>query len=97
VTRIAIRVQPGARRTGVVSRMSDGTWKIAVQAPPEGGRANAAIAEWVAGTLGLKPRQVAVVKGATSRSKTIEVEGRDRSAIDARFTAALAPRNRDSS
>ncbi len=97
MTRIAIRVQPGARRTGVVGRLGDGTWKIAVSAPPEGGRANAAVEQWIAETLELKSRQVAVVKGVTSRSKTVAVEGRDASEIDARFTAAVAPRIRDSS
>lgn len=88
MTRIAIRVQPGARRAGVVGRLADGTWKFAVTAPPEGGRANAAVVEGVAGVLGLRARQVTVVAGATSRSKTIDVEGLDAGTIDARFTAA---------
>ena len=92
MTRIAIRVQPRARRAGVVGRLEDGTWKFAVTAPPEGGRANAAVVEGVAALLGLSRRQVAVVAGATSRSKTIEVEGLDAGAIDARFAAALAER-----
>ena len=91
MTRIAIRVQPGARRTGVVGRLSDGTWKFAVTAPPEGGRANAAVVDGIAGVLGLRARQVTVVAGRASRSKTIEVEGLDQGTIDARFTAALEP------
>lgn len=97
MTRIALRVQPGARRAGVVGRLADGTWKFAVTAPPEGGRANAAVVEGVAEVLGLRARQVTVVAGAASRSKTIEVAGLDAGTIDAKFTAALAPRNRESS
>ena len=88
---MAIRVQPGARRSGPVARMADGTWKFAVTAPPEGGRANAAVVAGVAEVLGLRAAQVAVVTGATSRSKTIEIEGLSAGEIDARFAAALGP------
>ena len=97
MTRVAIRVQPGARRAGVVGRMSDGTWKVAVTAPPEGGRANAAVVDVLAEVLGLRPRQVTVASGAASRSKTIEVAGLDAGTIDARLAAAAAPRNREAS
>ncbi len=93
MTRIAIRVQPGARRAGVVGKLSDGTWKFAVTAPPEGGRANVAVVEEVAGVLGIRARQVTVVAGAASRAKTIEVEGLDAGTIDAKFAAALAARS----
>ena len=92
MTRIAIRVQPGARRAGVVGRLADGTWKFAVTAAPEGGRANAAVVSGVAAVLGLKARRVTVVAGATSRAKTIDVEGLDPGTIDAKFAAALAER-----
>src|SRR5258708_39276085 len=34
MTRITVRVQPGARRAGLVGRLADGTWKLAVTAPP---------------------------------------------------------------
>jgi uncharacterized protein len=90
VTRLAIRVQPGARREGVVGRLGDGTWKVAVTAPPEGGRANAAVVEVLADALGLKARQVTVVKGAASRAKTLEVEGLEAAEVDAKLAAALA-------
>src|SRR5689334_25378665 len=45
MTRISVRVQPGARRTALLGRLADGTWKLAVTAPPEGGRANDAVVE----------------------------------------------------
>ena len=88
--RLAIRVQPGARRTGLAGRLSDGTIKIAVTAPPEDGRANAALIEWLAEALGLRPRQVRVVRGAASRSKTIEIEGLDENEVLRRLGAHAA-------
>lgn len=88
--RLAIRVQPGARRTGLAGRLSDGTLKVAVTAPPEDGRANAALVEWLAEALGLRPRQVRVVRGAASRSKTIEIEGLDEDEVSKRLGAHVA-------
>ena len=89
MTRLEIRVQPGAKRPGVAGRLADGTFKFAVTAPPEGGRANAAVVELLAGLLGLRPRGVRVVRGAASRSKTIEVDGLDEGECVARLAAAL--------
>ena len=83
-------MQPGARRAAFQGRLADGTWKFAVVEPPEGGRANAAVVELVADALGLRRKQVTVVRGAASRAKTIEVEGLDAGAIDAKLAAALA-------
>jgi len=90
VTRLAIRVQPGARRGGLAGRLADGTWKLAVTAPPEDGRANAAVVELMAELLGLKPRQVRVTRGAGSRSKAIEIEGLAADEVERRLAAASA-------
>lgn len=92
--RVAVRVQPGARRTGLIGRLASGEWKIAVTAPPEGGRANEAVAVVLAEALGLRARQVKVALGATSRSKVIEVEGID-DAEAAKRLAAAAPGGND--
>jgi hypothetical protein len=87
--RIAVRVQPGARRDALVDRLSTGEWKLAVSAPPEGGRANEAVVELVAGLLGVKRRQVEVARGASSRAKTIEVDGLEAAEAERRLAAAL--------
>ena len=94
MTRLAIRVQPGARREGIAGRMADGTLKVAVAAPPEGGRANEAVVELLAGTLGIRTRQVRVVRGAASRAKTIVIEGLESAEVEARLAAALEGRAR---
>ena len=88
LARLAIRVQPGARRTGLAGTLADGTIKVAVAAPPEQGRANAALVEWLAETLGIRARHVRVTRGAASRSKRIEVEGLTEDQVRRRLQAA---------
>jgi hypothetical protein len=87
--RLAVRVQPGARGSALVAWMADGTLKLKVSAPPEEGRANRAVVELLALTLGLKPAAVRVVRGPGSRSKVIEVDGLDEPTLRSRITAAL--------
>ncbi len=87
--RLSVRVQPGARRDALLDRLATGEWKLAVTAPPEDGRANEAVVELVAELLGVKRRQVTVARGASSRSKSIEVDGLDPAAAEERLVAAL--------
>ncbi len=72
--RIHLRVSPGARRTAVVGRYGDG-WKVRVAAPPQDGRANAALLRHLAGVLDVPDRDVRVAAGAGGRDKLIEVDG----------------------
>jgi uncharacterized protein (TIGR00251 family) len=72
--RIRVRVSPGARRTAVVGRYGDG-WKVRVAAPPEDGRANAALVRHLAELLDLAAGRVRVVSGAGGRDKLIEIDG----------------------
>lgn len=46
-----------------------------VTAPPEGGKANAAACRVVASALHLPKSAVRVIRGDTSRHKTLEVDG----------------------
>ncbi len=73
-TRITIKAVPGARRDEIVGMLGD-RLKVRVIAPPEGGRANAAICALIADALGVKARQVEVVSGHASAEKTIRVAG----------------------
>jgi uncharacterized protein YggU (UPF0235/DUF167 family) len=87
---LRVRVHPGAAGTALVGWMADGTLKLEVKPAPEQGRANRAVVELLAHTLGLRPAAVRVVRGASSRAKWIEVDGLDESSLQARITAALA-------
>lgn len=71
---LAVRVQPGASRTEVVGEYGD-QLRIRLQAPPVDGKANAALVAFVAGQLGVPRSAVSVVRGSTSRSKVVRIEG----------------------
>ena len=88
--RIAVRVHPGARKDALVDRLASGEWKVAVSAPPEGGRANEAVVELLAELLGVKRRQVVVARGASSRVKSVEVTWLESGEAERRLAAALA-------
>jgi len=88
--RLALRVQPGAKRDALLARLANGEWKVAVSAPPLEGRANEAVVELLSQLLGVKRRQVVVTRGASSRHKQVEVEGLGEAEVEARLAAALA-------
>ena len=88
--RLAVRVQPGAKQTGLVGRADDGVLRIRVTEPPEDGRANRAVEKLVAELLGVAQRQVTVVRGTSARSKWIEVAGLTPAELVTRVDAALA-------
>lgn len=48
---------------------------VRVTAPPDEGKANAAVCRVVADALGLPKSAVAVVRGNTARVKTLEIAG----------------------
>jgi uncharacterized protein len=83
--RVTIRVRPGAGRT-VVGGSHDGALVVRVAAPPVDGRATEAALAAVADAFGVRQRDVTLVTGATSRTKTVDVVGGDRD----RLTALLA-------
>src|SRR3954464_13656937 len=71
---LAVRAQPGARKTTVVGEHG-GALKVAVTAPPEDGRANEALVEVLKGWLGVKRSQVELLGGPTSRNKVFLIRG----------------------
>lgn len=91
--RVDLRVQPGARRDGVDGpvALDDGNivLKLRVSAPPEGGRANAAVVRLLAKSWNLPKAALAVVAGQTARRKTLAVAG-DGPALKRRLEAWLA-------
>jgi uncharacterized protein (TIGR00251 family) len=87
--RVRIHVSAGAASSELVGRHGDG-WKVRVAAPPERGRANAALVDLLAGVLELPAARVAVVSGHTARRKMVEVEGLETPELLRRLEAALA-------
>lgn len=70
---LSVRVQPGASRTEIVGEYGD-QLRVRLSAPPVDGKANAALERFLAAELGVPRAAVDVVRGHTSRSKTVRVE-----------------------
>ena len=69
---VSVRVTPGAR-TEAISVDDIGQIVIKVTAPPENGKANAAVQKLLAKSLGIAKSRVQLMRGATSRNKVFQV------------------------
>jgi uncharacterized protein len=87
---LPVYVQPGARREGIAGIHGDAI-KLAVNAPPEKGKANKAVEELIARELGIRPSAVQVISGLTSRRKNVRVEGASAAAMDAFLNKSKKP------
>jgi len=71
---LPVKVVPGASRTRFLGEW-EGRARIAVAAAPEKGKANAALAAFLAKLLSVRRRNVLVAAGHASTLKTIRIEG----------------------
>lgn len=72
--RVAVHVQPRASRDELAGTHAEAL-KVRLQAPPVDGAANEALIRLVAKSLGVRPRQVRISRGAASRLKEVEIVG----------------------
>jgi uncharacterized protein (TIGR00251 family) len=72
--RLAIKVTPNAGRNEIIG-LKDGVLHIKIAAPPEKGKANKELIDFLAEKLEIRKSAVLVVKGQTSRHKVIIIEG----------------------
>ena len=93
---VAIRLQPGAARNGIdgLATLDDGTLvlRVRVGAPPEDGRANAALIRLLAKEWRLPKGAITIRRGARQRLKTVHVAGDPRD-LAPRLTAWFAGRD----
>jgi uncharacterized protein (TIGR00251 family) len=73
-TILAAFVQPRAARTAVAG-VHGNALKVKVAAPPVDGKANDALREFVANSLGLPRSRVELIAGAGSRHKRLRISG----------------------
>lgn len=71
---LRVKVVPGSSRSRVAGMLGD-RLKVSVSAPPEGGKANAAVCALVAEALGVAVRGVVVSEGHSQPRKTLTVAG----------------------
>ena len=75
VARIEVRVTPRAARTEIAGFDAEGRLLVRLSAPPVEGKANEALIELLAHTLGVSKRRLTLKRGERGRVKMIEVEG----------------------
>ena len=78
--RLELKVTPNAGRNAITGWRGD-VLQIKIAAPPEKGKANKEVIDFLGRTLGVKKSAIAVIKGETSRNKAIEIEGMSREEI----------------
>lgn len=71
---LRIKVVPGSSRDRIAGLLGD-RLKVAVSAPPEGGKANKAVCKLLASALGVPTRDVSVTAGHTQPQKTTTILG----------------------
>ncbi|HET6341695.1 MAG TPA: DUF167 domain-containing protein [Gemmatimonadota bacterium] len=72
--RLLLKVATGSSAAGIQGWLGDAL-KVRVTAAPERGKANAAVLEILAGTLGLPREAIRIVSGHGSSRKVVEIEG----------------------
>lgn len=70
--RIAVQLQPGAKKTEVVG-VHDDALKLKLQAPPIEGRANEALVKFLASALSVPKSAVTITHGLTNKRKLVAV------------------------
>ena len=72
--RLQVKVVPGSSRACIAGWLGE-TLRVRVTAPPERGKANAAVEALLADALELAPEAVRIVAGHTSARKIVELTG----------------------
>jgi hypothetical protein len=90
---LRVRAQPGAKKDALLGERA-GALRVSVCAAPERGKANEAVVELLATSLGLKRSAITLIAGETSRDKRFLIEGVSTTDLQARL-AAIAPAGSD--
>jgi uncharacterized protein len=73
---LQLHVQPGAKRTEIAGVHGEGAQarlKVRVAAPPADGKANAELLCFLAAAFGVPLRAVTLLRGETSRQKSVRI------------------------
>jgi hypothetical protein len=79
---LAVRVHPGAKRDAIVGMHADAL-KVSITAPAADGRANDALIAFLAERLDVPRARVSLLAGATSRTKTLRIQGKSAAEVQA--------------
>ena len=72
--RLAVKVTPNAGRNEITG-VKEGVLQVKIGAPPDKGKANKELVDFLSEKLGVKKSAVLIIKGQASRNKVITVDG----------------------
>ena len=75
---LRVKVIPRSAKTEIVGEMADGTLKVKIAAPPEQGRANDALCEFLAAHFGVRRGGVTIISGHSAARKLVRVEAQSK-------------------
>ena len=87
--KLPIKVVPGSSRSGIAGWLGD-TLRVRVTAPPERGKANAAVESLLTEVLGLSRGGAKIISGGSSSRKLVEIVGLSESEARRRLSDAAA-------
>jgi uncharacterized protein (TIGR00251 family) len=70
---IQVQIQPGSSKDQIIG-LHNGRLKIKISAPPVDGKANQNLIEFIAKALGVSKSKIEIVKGRTSKLKTLKFQ-----------------------
>ena len=69
-----LKIQPNASRSGLAGQHGQ-RLKIRLQSPPQNGKANRELIRFLSDTLGIPKSSLDLIRGQSSRDKTVRIEG----------------------
>jgi hypothetical protein len=90
MARIAVKVHPRAKRSGIAGRLGD-AYKLDLAAPPVDGKANDECIRFFAELAGVPRSRVRILSGLKGRMKVIEIDGVPQEDLEKR----ISPRSPD--
>lgn len=70
---LAIKVIPGSVKSEFREQMADNTYKIAIAAAPEKGKANNELIKFLAHELKVEKKCIKIISGAGERTKLVKI------------------------
>lgn len=81
-----VRVTPNASRNEITG-FTDDVLRVKISAVPEKGKANKELIDYLSRVLGIGKTSMRLLKGQTSRSKVLAIDGLSREEISRRLSA----------
>ncbi len=73
-SKLSIKVIPNSSKNEIVG-LKDGVWKLKIAAPPDKGKANKELIDFLSERLGLRKADLNLIKGQASHNKLIVIDG----------------------